>query len=169
MSMNMNEELIECPCCGKKVPANDVELTFKRPDEIAAMSEEDINEFCLYNKEIYNYRNEKHYIRSLLPLPVVEKEDRYCLGVLVYVSKNDYQTIYDTWEEQDLTHMAPIQCTLANDIPLHENTNGLEIELQLMGKTRPEVIIKDSSSSLYAEQRKGITIHRASEYSDICR
>jgi hypothetical protein len=167
--MNMNEELIECPCCGKKVPANDVELTFKRPDEIAAMSEEDVNDFCLYNEEIYNYRNEKHYIRSLLPLPVLEKEDRYCLGVWVHVSKNDYQTIYDTWEEQDLTHMAPIQCSLANDIPLHENTNGLEIELQLMGKTRPEVIIKDSSSSLYAEQRKGITIHRASEYSDICR
>ena len=167
--MRTNEELIECPCCGKQVAANDVELTFRRPDEIATMSEEDINELCLYNDEIYNLKNEKYFIRSLLPLPVHEKENRYCLGVWVQISKDDYQIIYDTWDEVDLTHMEPIPCLLANDIPLHENTNGLEIELQLMGKTRPEIIIKDTNSSLYAEQTNGIKIHRASEYSDICR
>jgi hypothetical protein len=59
---------------------------------------------------------------------------------------------------------------LASDGHLNTTFENSKIEVQLMGaKSRPTITIKDSDCSLYKEQQSGITIHRASEYLDLCR
>ncbi len=69
------------------VPANSVELTFRKPDSIAEMDEEEIKEKCRYNNDLFIYENEYFYIRCILPLPVQGNEDGYCLGVWAQVSE----------------------------------------------------------------------------------
>ncbi len=166
----MNQELVKCPCCERMVNASSIELTFKKPDYIAAMSAEDIEERCRYNDDIYICDGELFYIRCILPLPVQDKGSDYCLGVWVQVSESSFEHIYNLWDEEDLTSEEPLKGLLANQVPLNDETKGVEVTVQLIGATaRPIVTVKDISCSLYNEQTCGVTIHRASEYSDLCR
>ena len=166
----MVEELVKCPCCDKMVPANSIELTFRKPDYIAAMDDEDIEEKCNYNDDIFIYENESFYVRCILPLPVHDKGDSYCLGVWAKVSENDFQHIYDLWDEKDQTNEEPIDGLLANEVPLTTGSINSEITIQLIGdKSRPVVTVTNQDCSLYQEQTCGITIHRENEYSDICK
>jgi len=52
----MSEELVKCHCCERMVPANSIELTFRKPDYIASMGEEEIEENCRYNDDIFIYK-----------------------------------------------------------------------------------------------------------------
>jgi len=166
----MPEELIKCPCCEKMVPASSIELTFIKPDDIAAMDAKDIEEKCRYNDDIFIYENESFFVRCILPLPVHDKAENYCLGVWAKVSENSFQHIYDLWDEEDQTNEKPIEGLLANNVPLTTGSINAKIMVQLIGaKSRPEVTVTDQDCSLYKEQTCGITIHRENEYSDLCR
>ncbi len=166
----MSEELIRCPCCERMVPADNIELTFKQPDYVAAMNEDEIVEKCRYNDDLYICDSKHFFVRCILPLPVHDKGSDYCLGVWVQVSEESFNRIYETWDEEDLRKEKPIDGLLANQVPLNAPTLGSNVSVQLIGATtRPVVTVVDESSSLYKEQTCGITIHRSSEYSELCR
>jgi len=152
------------------VPANDVELTFRKPDRIASLTEEEITEKCKFNSDIYIFEGKDFYVRCILPLPVKEKGHEYCLGVWVQVSSNSFNRIWDLWDEKDISSEPLIKGLLANEVPLTEGSINSDVTIQLIGsESRPEVNIIDQNCSLHLEQTCGITIHRASEYSDLCR
>ena len=166
----MSQELVKCPCCDKMVSANSIELIFRKPDFIASLSESEIKNNCRYSDDVFTYKTDKFYIRCILPIPVHEKDDDYCLGVWVKVTQEDFEHIYNIWEIKDQTNELPIVGLLANDVPLTKNTLNAEIKIQLIGdKSRPIVTITDQSCSLKKEQMCGISIHRANEFSDLCR
>ena len=166
----MTQKLVKCPCCEKLVPAEDMELSYRKPDAVACMDQEDIDAQCKYTDDYYACEEKYFYIRGILPLPVLEAGRNYHLGVWVQVSSNSFNKIWDLWDDKNQSNEPPIRALLANDIHLHENTQNIEVEIQLTGPTsRPNVIVKDHESSLYKEQQHGIAIHRASEYSDLCR
>jgi hypothetical protein len=166
----MSEELVKCPCCDRMVPANALELTFRKPDDIAIMMDEEIEERCRYNDDIFICDDEYYFVRCILPLPVHDKGDNYCLGVWVQVSENSFTHIYDLWEVEDQTNENPIHGLLANDVPLTTGSKNAEVSVQLVGaQSRPVVTVVDHNCSLHQEQTCGITIHRANEYSEICK
>lgn len=166
----MPEELVRCPCCDRLVPAKTLELTFRKPDDIASMDDEEVEEKCRYNSDIYIYDARYFYIRCILPLPVHDKGDDYCLGVWVQVSENSYNHIYDLWDIEDQSNEKPIKGLLANDVPLTMGSKNAEVSIQLIGaKSRPVVTVVDQNCSLHREQTCGITIHRTNEYSDVCK
>ena len=166
----MSEELIKCPCCEKMVPANSIELAFKKPDAIASMDDDEIEETCKYNEDIFICEEKYFYVRCVLPLPVHDKGENYCLGVWAQVSENSYNHIYETWDIEDQTNEKPLKGLLANIVPLTTGSEDAEITVQLIGSTsRPEVTVTDKNCSLYQEQTCGITIHRANEYSELCK
>lgn len=166
----MSQELVRCPCCEKMVPANDVELTYRKPDPIASMCEDEIESQCKYTNDYYVCDDEYFYIRCVLPLPVHDTGKDYCLGVWAQVSPNSFNKIWELWDDENQSKEPPMCGLLANDVHLHTGTENTEIEVQLTGLTsRPIITVKDPESSLYQEQQCGITIHRASEYSELCR
>ncbi len=166
----MNQELIKCPCCEKMVPANDIELTFRRPDVIAEMDSDEIDERCKYNNDIYILDDSYYYLRCVLPLPVQEKGENYNLGVWVQLSEHDFSIVWELWDEEDQSNQEPMKGLLVNKIPLTKGSFESDVLVQLTGTTsRPKVIVQDTNCSLFKEQQSGISIHRASEYSDLCR
>ena len=166
----MSQELIKCPCCEKLVPADTIELTFCRPDDIAVMDEEKREKKCKYNDDIYICEGHNFYIRCVLPLPVHDKDEDYSLGVWIQVSENNFNKIWDLWDDEKQSKEPPMDGLLANTVPLTEGSKNTKVLVQLTGPTsRPKVLIQDEECSLYKEQTCGITIHRASEYSDLCR
>ena len=166
----MTEELIKCPCCDKMVPANSMELTCIKPDAIASMDEDEIEETCKYNDDIYICEEKYFYVRCVLPLPVHDKGENYNLGVWAQVSENSYNHIYEMWDIKDQTNEKPLKGLLANDVPLTVGSEDAEISVQLIGSTsRPVITVTDKNCSLYQEQTCGITIHRANEYSELCK
>jgi len=166
----MSQELVKCPCCDKMVPADNIELTFIRPDDIAAMEEEEREQTCKYDEDIYICEEEYFYLRCILPLPVHDTGRNYCLGVWVQVSEKSFNRICEVWDDEDQSQESPFEGLLANSVPLTKRSRNAKVLVRLVGPTtRPNVIVKDEDCSLYQEQSCGITIHRASEYSDLCR
>jgi len=166
----MTQELVKCPCCDKIVPADDMELSYRLPDAIACMSEDEIEEQCKYTNDYVVCNDEYFYIRCIISLPVQSSSRDYGIGAWAQVSPNSFNRIWELWSEDDQSSEPPIHGLLANDVHLNTNSEDSKIEVQLTGaKSRPMITIKDPECSLYIEQKNGITIHRASEYSDLCR
>ena len=164
----MKEQLVECQCCGEMVPASNMELTFRRPDVIAALSEEERDERCKHDDDSCELDGNRFFIRGLVPLPVQESAQPYCLGAWVEISKSDFKKVEQLWNDGNQADEKPISGVLANEIPLTEGTKDCVITLQLTGpKSRPDIMIVDEACSLHREQECGINIHRAREYSEV--
>lgn len=166
----MAKELLRCPCCGKLVPPHDMELAYRLPDAIACMSQEAVDEHCKYNNDYVVCEDKYFYIRCVIILPIHDSGRDYAIGAWAQVSQNSFNRIWDLWDEEDQSSEQPIRGLLANNVHLNKNCEDSEVEVHLTGaSTRPVILIKDPECSLFQEQQYGITIHRASEYSDLCR
>lgn len=166
----MTDELVMCSCCGKFVPSSDIELSFQRPDEIAEMDEDEIQQRCRFNDDIYILDDKRYFIRCTLPLPVHERIEPYAIGAWAEVEENDFGKIWHLWEDENQAQFPPISALLANKVPLTKESQGCKILIRLTGpSTRPEIEILDPECSLHREQTCGIAVHRASEYSDLVR
>lgn len=125
---------------------------------------------CNYTDDYVVCDNESYYLRCLIPLPVQNTERDYSLGVWVQVSPESFRKVWDLWDDEDQSEEPPIKGLLANSVHLNSRTKNAEVTVQLTGPTsRPTVSVQYTDCTLYKEQRNGITIHRASEYSDLCR
>ncbi|TYC53227.1 DUF2199 domain-containing protein [Marinobacter sp. BW6] len=166
----MQEEVVRCSCCGELVAANNIELVLRRPDEIAGMDEQEVVQRCKFNDDIYILDDNRFFLRCTIPLPVRGGTERYSIGAWAELTQDQFQKVWDLWEEEDLTTEPPMEAKLANTIPLTDHSLNCSVQIRLIGaSTRPEIFIADTHCSLYEEQNSGIPAHRASEYSDLIR
>lgn len=166
----MNEELIECSCCGKMVPSEDVELSFRRPDEVAALSQDEQDARCRSTDDICELDGKRFFVRCTIPMPVHERPHEYSIGAWAEIAEADYRKIQALWRDDNQSDESAINGVLANYIPLSKGSLGCSVAVKLTGpKTRPHIIIADEDCSIFQEQKYGISLHRASEYSDIPR
>lgn len=165
----MKQELIKCSCCDEMVPADDMELTYRLPDAIACMSQEDIDETCKCTSDYVICEERYFYVRCVIVLPIKESARDYAIGAWAQVSPKSFNRIWDLWDEDDQSQEPPMRGLLANSVHLNQNAEDAEIEVQLTGaSSRPKIVIKDPECTLYAEQSYGISMHRAREYSELC-
>lgn len=155
-----------CAVCGTRHDEETLELSYRRPDAVAALSVEERAFGVFENDDVCVIDDEHYFLRTTLPMPVNGRLDGYQIGVWVEVSQDVFQRVGDLWTEPGQAAEPPVNVVLANEIRHHPGTLGLPVLLQLTGpKTRPEVFVIDATHPLGVEQRKGITPHRASEYS----
>lgn len=165
----MNQDLIKCHCCGELLSLNDVELSYKCPSAIACMTQEEIDADCKYNDDCYVCEGKYFYIRCLLPLPIIDTDMIYCIGVWAQVSENGFYRIRELWDDEKQSEEPPFKGLLANEINFHPDSENIEIVIQLTGpNTRPYIYVSNAESALYKEQELGIPVHRANEYSKLC-
>jgi len=166
----MNEELIECSCCGKMVSSEDVELAFRRPDVVAALSQDEQEARCKSTDDICELDGKRFFVRCTIPIPVHERLHEYSIGAWAEIADADFKKIWALWKDENQANEPAIAGVLANDVPLSTGALGCSVAVKLTGpKTRPHIIIADEDCSIFQEQKYGISLHRASEYSDITR
>lgn len=154
-----------CAKCGVAHPLEEMELTFRRPDDAAALSEDERSRLLRENSDLCIIGEERFFIRAVLPLPVESREDPYCIGLWVEVSQAAFDRIYYLWESDAQGVEPPFAARIANEIPTAAGSLGLEAELRLAGPTiRPKVFLKPAKHKLYAEQTQGIDAHRVAEF-----
>lgn len=155
-----------CNECGKEHVADEIELIFKQPDPVAALSLESRAAEVQENRDLCIIKAERFFVRAVLPLPVLQRDQPYNLGVWVELRQSDFERIYELWEDLDQSSEPPFAASLANAIPTLVNTSGLQAQLRLTGPTtRPQVYLDLHDHPLVREQNFGISTHRTSEYS----
>jgi hypothetical protein len=154
-----------CSKCGVEHPLEEMELTFRRPDDVAKLPAEDRERLVRENSDLCIIEEDRFFVRAVLPLPVETREDPYCIGLWVEVSRDTFDHIYHLWDSEDQSAEPPFAARIANEIPTAAGSLGLEAELQLTGpRTRPKVFLAPANHQLYLEQTRGIDVHRVSEY-----
>jgi hypothetical protein len=158
---------VRCTTWGRTHPISESELSFKLPDIVFGLSEEDRNSRCRIGPDIVSLDDERFFIRGLLPLAVPGRERTYNVGVWGEVSAETFERIYELWNASEQHQEPRMPGTLANKLPFHPDTLGLAVSVQLTGpKSRPQFSVQAAEHSLYVEQLQGIDEHRAIEYSD---
>jgi len=127
------------------------------PDERAATVQE--------NKDLCVLCGERFFVRGVPPLPVLGRESQYNIGLWVEVTRSTFERVYELWDDPGQCSEQPFSVVLANDVPTHVQTVGMEAVLALSGpSTRPKVTLRAVKHSLFDEQSNGINPHKAYEY-----
>lgn len=155
-----------CSKCSEEHSLDEMELTFRRPDEVVKLSVDERARLVKENNDLCVIDGKRFFIRALLPISVRLREHPYCIGLWVEISQTAFARIYDLWDSEAQIDEPPFAAKIANEIPILDGSFGLDAELRLTGPaTRPDVFLQVSSHQLYIEQAGGIDAHRAFEYS----
>lgn len=155
-----------CSQCGEEHPLEEMELTFRRPDDVAKLSAEERSRVVQENNDLCVVDGKRFFVRALLPLPIESRDIPYCIGLWVEVTQATFERVYELWDSEEQVHEPPFAAQIANEIPTSGGSLGLHVEMRLTGPTtRPDVLLQPSQHQLYIEQARGIDGHRAAEYS----
>lgn len=142
-----------------------MELTFARPEPIDQIPEVERTTKVKQNKELASIGYDRFFVRTLLPIPVLDRDEPYNLGVWAEVSEETFFRIRDLWDEPEQDKEPAFPATLQNRIPHLPETCGLPVMLHLTGPTtRPRLTVPPSDHPLHAQQCQGITAHIANQY-----
>jgi hypothetical protein len=155
-----------CSVCGTSHPLEELELSFKLPDPVAALDDADRTQRCRGTEDVYVLDHRRYFVRGLLSLPVRGREMPYRLGMWAEVPQHSFERIWTLWDDPDQAEEPPLPGQLANSVPGLADSVGLSVRVWLSGPTtRPEFEVLPSAHQLYSEQNEGICEHRAFEYS----
>src|SRR5262245_13275367 len=162
--------MMSCECCGREHPFDELELTFRRPDDIFSLSDEERARDVREGDDTCRMRDGRCFVRGVLPLPVAGRDVPYNIGLWVEVDQAVYDRVVERWDDPDQANEPPLPARIANNVPTLPATLGLEAVLRLAGPTtRPNVFVALPGHPLHDEQTGGITAHRAFEHTALVR
>jgi hypothetical protein len=157
-----------CSQCGQDHPTSEIELTFRRPDIVAALSEEVRQSRVQENQNFCVLEGERFFVRVLLPLPVHGWDRTYCVGLWAETDRTSFERIYELWGEAQQSEEPPFEAFLGNEVPYSPGSLGLPVALRMVDlDTRPCVYLKPTSNPLYEDQLAGVSEHRIHEYTSL--
>ena len=160
--MNAKNHPVRCPQCGDEHDLVDMEVAFGMPDDFFSLAEGERNSRGKISDDFCQL-DDRYFVRSVIPVPVKDRAGIYCWGVWVELNKDDFFKTYDTWDEDDVSHIPKLAGKLANALPDYENTISLSGELQLKSDSRPFFYVSEDSN-LKTDQSTGITTSDAARY-----
>jgi len=162
------DHLVKCEQCGLEHSVDEMELTFRRPDDVIALSAEERKRLVQENSNLCTIGEGRYFVRAVLPLPVEGRELPYNIGLWVEVDHSAFDKVRELWSDPNQAEEPPFEVHIANDIPTLPPSSGLKATLHLTGPTtRPKVLLAPVLHPLALEQTKGITAHRAHEYTSL--
>lgn len=158
---------IACATCGAVHPIGGTELVYGLPDAIFELNGEARTERAEISTDICMLDGARHFLRGVIPLPVIGADRPYRIGAWVEMSEDDIRVVLSLWEDESQSMHPPFNGRLANEIHGHTGSRGLKVEVRLTGPTtRPDIRVLPSGNDLYERQREGITAHEAFGYSE---
>ena len=126
-----------CSVCGKDHPVENIEKSFRLPDVIFAVPEEERESRAKLSPNFCVLDDSRVFVRGVVPVPIKEKDDVYCWGVWAEVAWDTYSELYNTWDEDDCSEFEDLKGLLANALPTYEDTFELPLRIVRKSDTRP--------------------------------
>ena len=129
------------------------------PDAVWDLSDEEYESQVRIDSDKCIYQD-KHFLRGVAYIPIKDCVESFGWGVWVEVDESDFFNYMKKYD-QDNSNEPVFIGLIANEIPKHENTLGLKVEVQLGDEDqRPTLTVKDKQHQLYTDQRLGITLEK---------
>jgi hypothetical protein len=157
-----------CSCCGQTHSSVPFSFAADFPDNYANLSPSDRDTRALISSDQCIIDGTEFWLRGCLEIPIHDSDEIFLWGLWAGLFEEDFDLIHDHWETPNRENLiGPFKGRLGNNLSLYPNTANLEltIKVQPLG-ARPRFFV-DEPQLLADEQRNGISINTAREYS--CR
>lgn len=149
-----------------------MDIRFDRPDAFLLIPPGDRPRLTLDGDDACAIRNrddtQRHYyLRVALPIPIQGETKPFCWGIWVEVASNDFQRVFELWDDAHQTDHPPIPATLANCIAEFEGSLGLPGTVRLTGPTSIPWLTLDPTLEhpLAQVHRSGVFLEQVLEWS----
>lgn len=162
-----------CKDCGEDHDLSDWEPSFRLPDEVFALplSEEELAERAPHGRNWCELKGadgaaSRWFVRTLLPFPVVGREEPCSWGVWVEVDAASSHEIRARWDDPAQNQAGPWRATVANDAETYPSTLGLRGSVRFTHFDRIPQLTLDAEQAhrFVAEHQHGITEARVLDW-----
>jgi hypothetical protein len=153
---------MRCVHCDGEHPLDEIEPSFRLPDEVVSVAEDEREFRVVAGKDLCFLRSlaDTHYqyfLRSLMPFPVAGGTDSCRWGIWVEVSQFDFAATRKLWDQPGQHRYPPFPGRLANQIWGYPDTTRLAGSVQLVSRVEiPTFTLLDCDHFLVTEQRQGV-------------
>jgi len=156
---------MKCGCCGKEIGEIAFDKSFKLPDDIWNLTEEEKLAKAKVSSDLCSL-DERYFLRGVAYIPVNGLTQAFGWGIWAEVSPEQFFEYAKSYEE-DNSDKRPFPGKAANHISPYENTVGLDLQVQLGSTTqRPTFIFTDNKHPLTCEQANGISLEKVQSFNN---
>ena len=112
---------LKCDDCGREHDPLELEPSFLRPDEASLLSSGERHDRVTETKNscVLTFPGrglQKHFLRVLLPVPVVDLDATCCWGIWVSLSARSFEAMKERWQDPMRMNRQPVPAQLANNV-----------------------------------------------------
>ncbi|MBB2923474.1 DUF2199 domain-containing protein [Cellulomonas cellasea] len=147
----------ECAGCGRR--HEEMPLAFHAPAPAVWTEALAGQPDCELTSDVCVIHGEHFFVRGLVEVPIVGRDERFAWGVWVSLSEENFWRTGDTWDTPGREAAAPMFGWLSTELPtFRESTLNLKtmVHTRPVG-IRPLVELEPTEHALAVEQREGLT------------
>ena len=152
-----------CTSCGEwheGVPT----YGFEAPVYYYAVPENERATRCSLGTDDCVIDGEHFFVRGSLEIPVHGESETFSWGVWVSLSRDNFLTFVEYFDQPRRSHVGPFFGWLSNSLPLYPDTVNLKTMAHLRDDgVRPYIELEPTDHPLAVEQRQGISVQRVAE------
>lgn len=151
-----------CPDC-RDIHDGLPDLCFALPDAIFELDPTAREARTLVSSDLCVLDDNRFFIRCVLEVAVADHTEVFAYGMWAEVAQRDFNRYAVYYNTDAPAPVATFGGTIANRLPLTEESLGLPCEIRLSNEEgmRPALSITAASHELSAEQESGIALDRA--------
>jgi len=153
---------LRCSTCGEEHDLDSGEIGYDLPDDYFALSAEERTARGKANTDLCELDG-RHFIRGVLPIPVLGENRSFGWGVWAEVSPDAFRRYYELYSNPDQGSERPFPGALANSLPGYPETLGLLLSVQMVSAEDRPTLTVTSEHPLRGEQLGGIYPERVLE------
>jgi hypothetical protein len=149
-----------CKCCGRQHDELPLDWNATAPDHYLAIPEAERPARTQLDKDFCTIDGKDFFIRGLIEIPIIGRDDRFAWGVWASLSAASARTIAEVWNAPDCANAGPFFGWLCSHLELYPETIGLKTHVHLRADLAPFIELEPTDHPLAIEQRNGITVDR---------
>ena len=162
---------IPCSKCGVEHHLQDLEPTYRLPDEIHALDESVrdaralvTHDFCALMGTDGN--SHRWFVRALVPFSVVGRAGACCWGLWVAVPQSSFDEIRELWDDPKRLQHDPWPAEMANDAATYPTTVGLRGVVRFVDKKQIPHFAPDTGQGhqFVEEWKRGVPLERLAQW-----
>lgn len=123
---------------------------------------------CLLTTDTCVIDKRWYFVRGCLDIPINDSGETFTWGVWASLSKENFDTFLELYEEEEREHEGPLFGWLSTRLPGYPETLHLKTSVHLRNHgIRPFIELEATDHPLAVEQREGITRERLVEINEL--
>jgi len=151
-----------CPDC-RDIHDGLPDLCFALPDAIFELDAAVRETRALVSSDLCVLDDNRFFIRCVLEVAISDHTDVFAYGLWAEVAARDFSRYSVYYNTDAPAHVSTFSGTVANRLPLTEETLGLACDIRLSNEEglRPAITITEPDHELHGEQETGVGLERA--------